>query len=122
DIAMVDQVVTDLASALPATDETGARVSMDQRRSDAMVSVFRSIREGSLARYPQEADDETAASRPPGGSSTAPGSGGVGPTAGFAGTALPRVPVRRVHDLGLVVHADTLFGDGPRADATGEQR
>jgi hypothetical protein len=98
---MVDQVVTDLASALPATDETGERVSMDQRRSDAMVSVFRSIREGSLARYPEEADDETTA---------------------VPGTTLPRVPVRRVHDLGLVVHADTLFGDGPRADATGEQR
>jgi hypothetical protein len=30
--------------------------------------------------------------------------------------------VRRVHDLGLVLHADTLFGDGPAADATGQLR
>jgi hypothetical protein len=27
-----------------------------------------------------------------------------------------------VHDLGVVLHADTLFGDGPAADATGQQR
>jgi hypothetical protein len=32
------------------------------------------------------------------------------------------VAVRRVHDLGLVLHADTLFGDGPAADATGQLR
>jgi hypothetical protein len=32
------------------------------------------------------------------------------------------VAVRRVHDLGLVLHADTLFGEGPAADATGQLR
>jgi hypothetical protein len=32
------------------------------------------------------------------------------------------VPVRRVHDLGLVLHADTLFNEGPAADATGQLR
>jgi hypothetical protein len=32
------------------------------------------------------------------------------------------VPVRRVHDLGLVLHADALFGDGPAAEATGQLR
>jgi hypothetical protein len=32
------------------------------------------------------------------------------------------VPVRRVHDLGLVLHADTLFADGPATDATGQLR
>jgi hypothetical protein len=32
------------------------------------------------------------------------------------------VPVRRVHDLGLVLHADTLFNDGPAADSTGQLR
>src|SRR5690606_37117910 len=55
DVAMVDQVVTDLARALPATDETGGQVSMDQRRSDAMVGVFRSIRDGCLDQYPDPA-------------------------------------------------------------------
>jgi hypothetical protein len=35
---------------------------------------------------------------------------------------LPRVPVRRVHDLGLVLNADTLFGDGPAADQTAQLR
>jgi hypothetical protein len=32
------------------------------------------------------------------------------------------VAVRRVHDLGLVLHADTLFGDGPAAEETGQLR
>jgi hypothetical protein len=32
------------------------------------------------------------------------------------------VPVRRVHDLGLVLNADTLFNEGPAADATGQLR
>lgn len=36
--------------------------------------------------------------------------------------SLPSVPVRRVHDLGLVVHADTLYDDGPRANALGQLR
>jgi hypothetical protein len=122
DIAMVDQVVTDLASALPATDDTGARVSLDQRRSDAMVNVFRSIREGSLARYPHGADPQAVTSPTPGDPATEVDRRAAGASPGFAGTTLPRVPVRRVHDLGLVLHADTMFGDGPRAEATGEQR
>ncbi|HEX3003286.1 MAG TPA: DUF222 domain-containing protein, partial [Angustibacter sp.] len=35
---------------------------------------------------------------------------------------LPAVPVRRVHDLGLVLHTDTLFDTGPRKDALGQLR
>jgi hypothetical protein len=35
---------------------------------------------------------------------------------------LPQVPVRRVHDLGLVLHTDTLFDDGPRRESLGELR
>ncbi|MGN6301179.1 MAG: DUF222 domain-containing protein [Angustibacter sp.] len=37
-------------------------------------------------------------------------------------TALPSVPVRRVHDLGLVLHTDTLFDTGPRKASLGELR
>ncbi len=37
-------------------------------------------------------------------------------------TDLPSVPVRRVHDLGLVLHTDTLFDDGPRQAPLGELR
>lgn len=35
---------------------------------------------------------------------------------------LPQVPVRRVHDLGLVLHTDTLFDDGPRKTSLGQLR
>jgi hypothetical protein len=113
DIALADQVITDLAHAWPATDEAGVRLSMDQRRADALIGLFRAVRDGSLS---GQSDSTAGAS---GGSAfgdgaTAPG---VAP-----GTRLPRVPVRRVHDLGLVLHADTLFNDGPAADAAGQLR
>ncbi len=84
DIALVDQVLTDLAHARPDTDPTtGERTSLGQRRVDAFVAIFRAVHEDA---------------------------------------PLPDVPVRRVHDLGLVLHADTLFADGPRSHATGELR
>lgn len=83
DITLADEVVSDLARALPAVDTDGVARTMDQRRSDALVAVFRAIRDGG---------------------------------------SLPRVPVRRVHDLGLVLHADTLFGDGRGADDTAQLR
>jgi hypothetical protein len=35
---------------------------------------------------------------------------------------LPSVPVRRIHDVGVVLHCDTLYDDGPRARALGEVR
>ena len=38
------------------------------------------------------------------------------------GQPLPGVPVRRERELGLVVHADTFFGDGPAANDPGEVR
>jgi hypothetical protein len=38
------------------------------------------------------------------------------------GGDLPRVHVRREREIGLVLHADTLFADGPAADAPGELR
>lgn len=97
DVAMAEQVLTDLARARPAiaTDEgdadgvdgvDGARDpkrSMDQRRVDAFFDVFRRIRDGE---------------------------------------GLPMVPVRRQRELGLVLHADTFFGDGPAAADPGEAR
>ncbi len=84
DITVVDQVLSDLAHARPAHDpETGQATTLDQRRADALIEVFRSVRDGA---------------------------------------ALPVVPVRRVHDLGLVLHADTLLADGPRSAATGQLR
>ncbi len=93
DIALADQVVTDLAHAWPAIDSDGVELTLDQRRTDALLDVFRRIRHGSLA-----------------------GCTAVDPA------DLPTVPVRRVHDLGLVLHSDTLLGDGAAADACAEQR
>lgn len=83
DIAMADQVITDLARAWPSVGPDGEPLSMDQRRVDALMDVLRRIRDGA---------------------------------------ALPTVPVRREREIGLVLHADTLFADGPAADAPGELR
>jgi hypothetical protein len=38
------------------------------------------------------------------------------------GEGLPTVPVRRQRELGLVLNADTFFGDGPAAADPGEVR
>jgi hypothetical protein len=112
DIEMADQVITDLARAWPATDGDGVRLTMDQRRTDAFLGLLRTVRDHSLADQPgprcHAGQDPTA------GSAFVPG---VAP-----GTRLPRVAVRRVHDLGLVLHADTLFGAGPAAEETGQLR
>ena len=83
DIAMAEQVLTDLAKARSSTDVDGGYVTMDQRRVDAFVDLFARVRDGS---------------------------------------DLPGVSVRRVRELGLVLHADTFFGDGPAADDPGEVR
>ena len=83
DVAMAEQVLTDLARARPSTDADGGYVTMDQRRVDAFVDLFARVRDGS---------------------------------------DLPSVSVRRVRELGLVLHADTFFGDGPAAGDPGEVR
>jgi hypothetical protein len=46
DVAMATQVLTDLATRRPATGADGGYVTMDQRRVDAFVEVFRKIRDG----------------------------------------------------------------------------
>ncbi|MEP6762056.1 MAG: hypothetical protein ABJA93_11935 [Sporichthyaceae bacterium] len=83
DIAMVDRVITDLAYAWPAVDKDGNKLSMDQRRYDALMDLFRRV----------EASDD-----------------------------LPWSRVRREREIGLVMHADTFFGDGPAKDDPGELR
>ncbi|MEP6760251.1 MAG: DUF222 domain-containing protein [Sporichthyaceae bacterium] len=83
DIAVIDAVITDLALAWPAVDADGNPLSMDQRRFDALMDLFRRVAEG--------AD-------------------------------LPWVRVRRDREIGLVMHADAFFGDGPGKDAPGELR
>jgi hypothetical protein len=83
DIAMAEQVLTDLAQARPSRDADGRHVTMDQRRVDAFVDLFARVRDGS---------------------------------------DLPGVSVRRVRELGLVLHADTFFGNGPAAGDPGEVR
>jgi len=114
DIAMANLVITDLARAWPTTDGDGVRLSMDQRRTDALIGLFRAVRDHNLTDGPALNAGTGTAADVPAGSAFAPSSAPP--------TPLPRVAVRRVHDLGLVLHADTLFGDGPAADATGQQR
>jgi hypothetical protein len=144
DVALADQVVTDLARAWPAVGADGVSLTMDQRRADALTGLFRAVRDGSLA------DDSMAVSRsivphgvvppdvvasgvvspgvaspgvvphgvvPPGVAASGVVSLGVVPSG-----VLPRVPVRRVHDLGLVLHADTLLDEGPAADEPAQLR
>ena len=38
------------------------------------------------------------------------------------GDQLPQIPAPRDREVGIVVHSDTLFGDGPGKDAPGELR
>jgi hypothetical protein len=83
DIAAVDRVITDLAHAWPTVGPDGEALSMDQRRADAFVDVFRRIADGN---------------------------------------ELPGMQPRREREVGIVLHADTLFGDGPGKDAPGELR
>lgn len=83
DVAMAEQVLTDLAQARPSVGPDGSYVSMDQRRVDSFTEVFRRARDG---------------------------------------RDLPEVPVRRERELGLVLPADTFFGDGPAVTDPGEVR
>jgi hypothetical protein len=46
DIAMAETVITDLAHAWPAAGPDGERLSMDQRRVDALMDLFRRVRDG----------------------------------------------------------------------------
>ena len=83
DIAMADQVITDLAHAWPAVSPDGTPLGMDQRRVDALIDLLRRVADGA---------------------------------------ALPTVNVRREREVGIVLHADTLFADGPAATDPGELR
>jgi hypothetical protein len=124
DIALADQVIYDLARAWPASDPDGVRLTMDQRRADALIGLFRTVRDGSLADAVDPGAGAGAAFRPEAGLGWASAAGGDrgGAAAGpLAGVRLPRA-VRRVHDLGVVLHADTLFGGGPAAQETGQLR
>jgi hypothetical protein len=82
-VAMAERVLTDLARGREEKDSDGEYVTIDQRKADSFVDVFRRIRDGQ---------------------------------------PLPGVAVRRERELGLVVHADTFFGDGPAARDPGESR
>jgi Domain of unknown function (DUF222) len=46
DVAMAEQVLTDLANARDSSDVEGEHVTMDQRRVDAFVDLFRRVRDG----------------------------------------------------------------------------
>jgi hypothetical protein len=117
DVALADEVISDLARSWPSASPDGEPLSMDQRRVDAFMSLMRGVRDGSLTEYPDSiADDGSTCGQAEAGGTLASASDPP------AGVRLPRVPVRRVHDLGLVLHADTLFGDGPAAEETAERR
>lgn len=117
DVALADEVISDLARGWPSVSPEGEPLSMDQRRVDAFMGLMRGVRDGSLTEYPDpRVDDGSTPGQAEAGDTFASASGPV------AGALLPRVPVRRVHDLGLVLHADTLFGDGPAAEETAERR
>src|SRR5215210_1751252 len=83
DIAAADRVITDLAHAWPTVGPDGEKLSMDQRRADAVMDLFRRVADGN---------------------------------------DLPWMSARRDREVGIVVHADTFFGDGPGKDAPGELR
>ena len=83
DIVLADRVLTDLALERPAVDGDGMPVTLDQRRSDAAMELFRRV---------------------------------------AAGGDLPGASGSRPRDVGVVLHADTLFGDGPASDDPGELR
>ncbi len=78
-----DRVITDLAHAWPTVGPDGEPLSMDQRRADAVMDLFRRVADGN---------------------------------------ELPWMSPRRDREVGIVLHADTLFGDGPAKDAPGELR
>ncbi|MGH8938315.1 MAG: DUF222 domain-containing protein, partial [Actinomycetes bacterium] len=77
DVAMAESVINDLARKWSTHGPDGERLTMDQRRVDSLMDVFRRIRDG---------------------------------------RELPTLPVRREREIGLVLHADTLFGD-PRTQS-----
>lgn len=83
DIALAERVITDLAHAWPATGPDGEPLTLEQRRVDALMDVFRRIQDGD---------------------------------------AMPALPTRRGREIGLVLHADTFFSDGPAAAAPGQLR
>ena len=100
DIAMADQVITDLAHAWPATDGDGVRLSMDQRRADALIGLFRAVRDGSLADRPDAGLDAGAGRpvrrSPPASAVEAPAAAGAGaPGARPRARPARRHPVRR---------------------------
>src|SRR3954447_13691183 len=96
DIAMADQVVQALAQGWTDTDEQGRRLTMDQRRTDALLGLLRRVRDG-----------ET----PTTGAVSTTGVPGRAPRAGRPG-----------REVGIVVHLDTLVGDGPAALSPGTLR
>ncbi len=83
EIAFTDGVITDLALAWPAVGPDGEALSMDQRRADAVMDLFRRVSDGN---------------------------------------DLPWMSPRREREVGIVLHADTLFGDGPAKNDPGELR
>ena len=83
DVILADRVITDLAHTWPTVGADGEALSMDQRRADALMDLFRRVADGS---------------------------------------ELAGVKSRREREIGLVLHADTLFADGPAKGDPGELR
>ena len=83
DIATADRVITDLAHAWGFLGPDGEPLSMDQRRADAVMDLFRRVADGN---------------------------------------DLPWMSAHREREVGIVLHADTFFGDGLAKNAPGELR
>jgi len=103
DILWLSQTLYDLADRRPGTDPRGERVSTGRRQVAALFDLVERAVNGDNAGEGADA--------------------GAAGDAAVSGPATARRPVPgRSRELGLVLHADTFFGQGPAADDPGEVR
>ncbi len=100
DILWLSRTLYDLADRRPSTDPSGNRVSTGRRQVAALFDLVERAVMG----------EDSA------------GDGAAGSAAGSTPGRPARPEPVRSRELGLVLHADTFFGQGPAADDPGEIR